>query len=409
MTDIDIRGFDYQQDLAAVKRIWREVGWVDSDSEQYVDDFFAVGNTLVGTIDDVAECGVHITDGRLRLQQTDLPLCAVTAVTTSRIARGHAFARRLTAQQLRTGAEGGAVVAALGMFDQGFYDQLGFGSGAYNHRLTFDPGTLKVSARVSTPQRLGPNDFKRMHAAMMNRNKVNGSVSLSASRLQRAEFGWVENGFGLGYGPGDELTHFVYLEPKQERGPYTVTHLIYQNSAQLLELLGLVKSLEDQVYAVAIIEPPEIQLQALLDRPFRNRALAAKGRFDTTHQAFAWWQLRVLDVAACVAAFRGRGPSVRFQLVLADPVQPLLEDAKRWQGVAGDYVVELGEASSALAGTAAGLPRLQCSVNAFSRLMWGVAPASSLAVTDDFDAPDDLLAALDEIIHLPPPHPGWDF
>ncbi len=409
MADISIRAFDYSKDLAAVKRIWREVGWVDGDSDQYVDDFFAVGNALVGTIDDVAECAVHIADGTLRLQQTDLPLCAVTAVTTSRIARGHAFARRLTAQQLRTGAENGAAVAALGMFDQGFYDQLGFGSGAYDHRLTFDPGTLKVSARVPTPQRLELKDAPRMHYAMLKRNKVNGSVCLSETRLQRAEFGWVENGFGLGYGEGETLTHFVYFEPKDERGPYTVTHLIYQNAEQLLELLGLVKSLEDQVYAVTLIEPPEIQLQALLERPFRNRALAAKGRFDAAHQAFAWWQFRMLDVSACVGAFVGLASRLQFRLRLTDPLESLLQEADRWQGVGGDYVVELGETSSAIAGSDTELPVLQCSVNAFTRLLWGVAPASSLAITDELQAPPDLLDALDNMIHLSPPHPGWDF
>ena len=409
MTEIDIRPFDYQRDLPAVKRIWRGAGWVDKESEQYVDDFFAVGNTLVGTLDGVAECSVHIAEGSLRLQHTDLPLCAVTAVTTSRIARGHAFARRLTAQQLRAGAETGALVAALGMFDQGFYDQLGFGSGAYDHALTFDPGTLKVEARVPTPQRLTLEDYPRMHAAMLKRNKVNGSVCLHEARLMRAEFGWVEDGFGLGYGEGDELSHFVYLAPKGERGPYKVSHLIYQNPQQLRELLGLLKSLEDQVYAVEMIEPPEVQLQALLDRPFRNRSLAARGKFDTQHEAFAWWQLRVLDVPACVGAFAGRGPAERFQLIVRDPVEPMLEDAACWQGVAGEYVVELGEISSAVRGGQAGLPTLTCSVNAFSRLLWGVAKASSLAITDDFSAPLELLAALDEVLNLPPPRPGWDF
>ena len=166
MTDIDIRAFDYQRDLAAVKRIWREVGWVDEDEEKYLDDFFAVGNTLVGTINDAAECSVHITEGSLRLQHTDLPLCAVTAVTTSRIARGHAFARRLTAQQLRNGAQAGAAVAALGMFDQGFYDQLGFGTAAYNHMFTFDPGTLKISARVKSNSNRSP-------AGLTNRRVAN--------------------------------------------------------------------------------------------------------------------------------------------------------------------------------------------------------------------------------------------
>ena len=30
----DLRDFDYAQDLPAVKRIWREVGWIDDDDEE---------------------------------------------------------------------------------------------------------------------------------------------------------------------------------------------------------------------------------------------------------------------------------------------------------------------------------------------------------------------------------------
>ena len=41
----------------------------------------------------------------------------------------------------------GALVAGLGMFDQGYYDKLGFGSGAYSHRVAFDPARLSVKAR----------------------------------------------------------------------------------------------------------------------------------------------------------------------------------------------------------------------------------------------------------------------
>ena len=225
----------------------------------------------------------------------------------------------------------------------------------------------------------------------------------------RAEFGWVSDGFGLGYGEGDELTHFVYLEPKGERGPYRVSHLIYQNADQLLELLGLLKSLEDQVYGVQLMEPPEIQLQALLERAFRNRSLAAKGKFGAEHEAFAWWQLRVLDLPACVAAFKGRGPALRFALQVQDPLLPMLDDQARWQGAGGDYVVEFGAQSSARAGKQSSLPQLRCSVNAFSRMLWGVARASSLAITDEFDAPPELLSALDDMLQLTPPRPGWEF
>ena len=109
MPETRTRPFDYDKDLADVKRIWREVGWIDDDhGEKALDHFFAVGNTRVGTIDGTPECSVHIVPGTMRLHETDLPLCAVTAVTTSRVARGHQFAQRLTSEQLRQGAEDGA-------------------------------------------------------------------------------------------------------------------------------------------------------------------------------------------------------------------------------------------------------------------------------------------------------------
>lgn len=408
MSDADIRPFDRVGDMAAVKRIWREVGWVDRQTDHYLDDFLAVGQTLVGTIDGVAECSVHIVDGTMRLQTVDLPLCAVTAVTTSRIARGRSFARRITAAQLRAGYDHGAAVAALGMFDQGFYDQLGFGSGAYEHRIAFDPATLKVSSRVPTPQRLDVEDYERMHAAMVHRHKAHGAVSLHPAQMMRAEFGWIEGGFGLGYGTGATLTHFLFFEPKNENGPYTVSHMVYQNDDQLLELLGLLKSLADQVYSVRLIEPPGIQMMALLDRPFRHRAITAKSDFAARQWAMSWWQTRILDVPRCVSAFAGRGAAVKFQLVLEDPVAEHLDD-NGWQGVAGRYVVELGEQSSARLGEQAELPTLSCTVNTFTRLLWGVSSPSALKVTDGLQAPASLLVQLDAMLQLPTPYTGWDF
>ena len=405
----EIRPFNFDTDIAAIKRIWREVGWVSADEDKYLDHFFAVGETLVATLNGEPECGVHITEGTLRLQRTDLVLCAVTAVTTSRIARGHAFAKRLTALQLQHGAAQGAAVAALGMFDQGFYDQLGFGTGGYDHQFSFDPTNLRVNSAVPTPKRLDLDDFAQIHAAMCARLKVHGSVVLHEAELVRAEFGWSENGFGLGYGETDKLTHFVWLRGPAEHGPYTVTHMAYQNAAQLLELLGLLKSLGDQVYSVRMMEPPEIQLQSLLSRPFRSQSLTKNSKHEAEHRSFAWWQLRMLDVSACVAAFSADNQVVNFQLELSDPLCELLPEEDSWRGVAGQYKVQISRVSSAVPGEDAALPHLSCSVNAFTRLMWGVAKASSLAITDDFSAPESLIGALDRALHLPTPHTGWEF
>ena len=405
---LDIRPMVYPDDLPAIRRIWREVGWVDESEEKHVDDFFSVGNTLLATIDGDPECSVHTVQGLLSLQDTELPLCAVTAVTTSRIGRGHAFAKRLTALQLQQAHADGAQVAALGMFDQGFYDQLGFGSGAYDHQLKFDPATLKVNHRVPTPRRIGIADYKAVHQAMCNRHKVNGSVVLFDDVLIKSELNWTEDGFGLGYGAGDTLTHFIWLSGKGEHGPYTVTTMAYQNTDQLLELLGLLKSLADQVYTVKMLQPPHIQLQDLLERPFRTRSTTAGGTHANEQYSFAWWQLRILDVSACVAAFQAMQPA-KFQLEISDPATSLLEGGDGWQGSAGSYVVELDKQSHASLGQAPDLPVLHCSINAFTRLLWGVAKATSLAVTDDFKAPSALLEILDRSVVLPKPHTGWDF
>ncbi len=405
----EIRPFDSERDLPAVKRIWREVGWLTDGGEPGFEAFFGCGNTLVATIDGEAECSVHIADGTLRLQTTDLPLCAVTAVTTSRIARGHAFAKRLTAQQLASAAQEGAAVAALGMFDQGFYNQLGFGSGGYDHQFTLDPGSLLVDHRVGTPVRLSLDNIEQMHAAMAGRHKVNGSVVLHPHGLLKADLSWAENGFGLGFYEGEELTHFMWLSGQQERGPYTVNFMAYRSTDELLELLGLLKSLADQVYSVQLIEPPEIQLQDLMERPFRNRAITQQGKHASQQRSFAWWQLRVLDVPQCVGAFSEPATDLTFQMNVSDPLDDMLPPENSWRGVGGSYIVQFGEQSTAEPGTAADLPQLECTVNAFTRMMWGVAPASSLAVTDSLSGPAELLTRLDGAIHLPVPHTGWDF
>jgi hypothetical protein len=182
----------------------------------------------------------------------------------------------------------------------------------------------------------------------------------------------------------------------------------YQTGEQLLDLLALLKSLSDQLYSVCMMEPPEIQLQRMLRRPFRVQAIANKGKFAARQETFAWYQLRVLDVVQCIAAVVWPGETLRCQLSLRDPVQGLLTDHDGWQGVQGDYIIELGATSSARRGVEVGLPVLDCSVSTLSRLVWGVATASSLCLTDDLRADARLLPLLDRVF-VERPHPFWDF
>lgn len=405
-----IRDLDLDRDLPALKRIWREVGWIDYErGEAAVAQFFDCGRTLVAQLHGSAECAVHTVPGTLRLQTTDLPLCAVTAVTTSRIARGHAFAQHLTARQLAYGAADGAAVAALGMFDQGFYDKVGFATGEYEHGFVIDPGTLNVAVPARVPERLSADDHEALHAALCARQIGHGGVTLSPPILLRAELSFAEDEFGLGYRSDGTLSHFVWMETDDaEHGPYRVRYLSYQNSAQLLELLGLLKSLADQVYSVWLREPRELQLQAILRRPFRHRALTSNSEHETAQKANAWWQFRVLNVAACVAAL-SCARAVEFQLEVTDPLEDLLPAKHDWRGVGGTYRVSLGPSSQAQPGVTTGLPVLRCSVGALSRLLWGVMPASSIALAEDLQAPAELISQLDEAIRLPRAIPGWDF
>lgn len=401
--------------MPALQRVWREIGWSDSkQTDRAMRDFYAEGETGVALINGEVECAVLTQTGTMRLDQTDLPLCVVAAVTTSRIARGLSLAQKLTARQLVKGQQAGASVATLGMFDQGFYNKVGFGTGAYVNEFAFDPGFLDVSLKARTPVRLGVEQADQMLAAMVSRPPLHGSVVLNLPLTFKAELSMDDDAFGLGYYEDSRLTHFVWVRAKGEHGPYRVKWMGYENSDGLLELLALLKSLADQVYSIRMLEPPHVQLQSMLKRPFRSQAIAEKGKFYADQNTYAWYQLRVLDLPSCLGALSYVGPDTTFQLRLEDPIDGVLaaEDlaAERavWRSLSGDWIVTLGKHSTAVSGTNEALPTLECSINTFSRLLWGVASASSLAISDGMKAPVSLLESLDGIFTANP-NPGWDF
>jgi hypothetical protein len=353
------------------------------------------------------------TPGVIRYQDIDLPLCTVTAVTTSRVGRKQGFASVLTARALRAGAEAGAVVAALGVFDQGFYERVGFGPGPYEHLVSFDPASLDVThVPYRRPVRLTTEDVDEMHAALRTRHRSHGSVVIDAVSQLAAELAWTEQAFGLGY--RDEtgrLTHFFFGTAKGEHGPYRIDHFAYEEPHQLLELFRLMRELGDQVTTVRMFEPAELQLQDLMTTPLRLRRQTARSEHATTSDALSLFQYRILDLPQCVAARRWVGPEVRFNLELSDPAPDVLarNDEVGWSAAAGAYVVTIGATSSAAPGSDPSLPSMTASVGAFTRVWLGCRRASSVALTDAVDAPPALLAALDEALALPIPHPGWQF
>ncbi len=414
--DETYRRYDPAKDLKAVKRIWNECGWLAEESDaDAVEGFLSpdgqVCETLVATIDGEAECCVHGNRGNIQYLDEILSLGVVAAVTTSHVSRKLGFAKKLTADLVAIQAENGLEVSALGMFDQGFYNKMGFGTGSYEHFVKFDPATLIVDRPFRVPKRLTKNDFAAIHSALMARAGSHGSAYLHSKKMFEAELSWHEKPFGLGYydGPGGTLSHFIWGEMKGEHGPYAITFRAYQNKDQLLELLALVKSLGDQVHQISMYESGELQIQDLLKHPYRTTRATRNGKFEQSTSTFAYWQMRILDLGACLAKTHLNTADVTFNLQLSDPIKELLQDSKGWQGIGGEYVITLGAESSAESGKNRKLPTLKASVNAFSRMWFGVQSASSLSITDDLDAETNLLRALDECLRLPKPHFGWDF
>jgi len=409
---MNLRDFDAGRDRDSVLRIWREVGWLPKDRHEDFDLLLQCSRCSVADLDGAAESAVTTTPGSLRYLDEDLPLCCVTGVATSRVARKKGLATRLLARAVAADAAEGALVAGLGIFEQGFYNRLGFGTGAYEHWLAFDPAGLRVAAEARVPRRLTADDWEMVHASRLARLRGHGACNIHPPQFTRAEMLGTEKGFGLGYcdGPQRELTHHLWCDVREpEHGPYHVQSLAFRTREQFLELMALIKSLGDQVHLVEMREPAGMQLQDLLDRPFRRRRATQRTRLENSLHASAYWQLRICDLPACLARTHLRAADVCFNLRLSDPIESLLQADSAWRGVAGDYVVTLGGSSGAQQGLDPSLPTLTASVGAFTRMWMGVQPASGLAVTDELAGPQALLEALAWALRLPDPRPDWDF
>ncbi len=406
------REYDHDKDLEAAKRIWQEVHWIeDSSDDKSLDAFLKVGRSLVAELEGSAECLVTANAGYLRYLKEDLPLSIVTSVTTSRIARKQGLAKKLTARLIAEEAEAGAIVSTLGIFEQGFYDQLGYGSGSYEHWMSFDPADINIDQKIRPPQRLNGKDWKQVHQALKNRKRQHGGVTILPEQLVKAELAWSKKGFGLGYadGPNGELTHYFWGTSKDEHGPVVIYSMAFQTNEQFIELMALLKSLGDQIRLVKMREPGGIQLQDLVQTPFRYRIVTEKSKFEHINRASAYWQTRICNLEACIAATRLNSRSLRFNLDLSDPLEKLIDPKMTWRGCAGKYTIELGSTSKATSGFEAGLPTLVADIGTFTRLWLGVRPATGLSITSNLSGPASLIKDLDDVLCLPDPHPDWDY
>ncbi|GAB4454834.1 MAG: hypothetical protein Kow00120_24570 [Anaerolineae bacterium] len=409
---MQVRPYSPEKDRAAAHRIWYEVGWLrDKSKAEAMDIFIEGGRALVADFDGEAECLAASMPGTMRYLDEDLPWSCVTAVTTSRVARKQGLAARLTAQLVAADAAEGALVAGLGIFEQGYYDRLGFGTGVYEHWLSFDPAQLAVDVTPRMPRRLTPDDWERVHAAFLARRRGHGSITVTPPEFTQGRILRIPgHTFGLGYeaSPGGEITHHLWALAEGMNGPYFILWMTYQTRAQFLELMALLRGLGDQVRVVRMREPEDVQLQDLIRQPLRFRQLTRHADFENANHASAYLQMRICDLPGCLERTHLRSGEARFNLKLSDPITRFLDEGAPWRGTGGDYVVTLGPCSGAEPGTDPALPTLTASVGAFTRLWLGVRLATGLAFTDALSGPDALLETLDQVLCLPTPRTDWE-
>ncbi|MBN1920316.1 MAG: GNAT family N-acetyltransferase [Anaerolineae bacterium] len=415
---IHIRPYNPEKDYEAIPRIWEEVGWIRRSKalDAAANSFVSSGRALVAEIDGTTECQVSSMPGAMRYLETELHFSGVTAVATGYVARKRGLAARLTARLVAEDTAEGIQVMGLGMFEQGFYNQLGFGTAPYTRWVSFDPAQLQIAAKARIPKRLTSNDWEAVHAARLTRMRGHGACILFPPDVSRVEM-IAQAGFGLGYfdGPQGELSHYLWMLSENadghpnESGPYTVQWMTYQNGTQLQELVALLHTLGDQIRLVKLKEPYGVQFQDFIRQPFRFQQLTSEGKFDNTNQANAYQQYRICNLEGCLAQTHLPGETVRFNLVLTDPVSAFLDNDVAWRGLSGNYIVTLGPESAAIPGNDAALPTLKATVNAFTRLWLGVRQPSYLALSDALSGPPELLTMLDRVLRLPVPDMDWDF
>jgi len=408
---LNYRVYNPEKDKKAVNRIWLETGWIEKDDPKPMDILVEPSRAIVADINGEPECLVLSLLGDIDYLGEKLPFSGIAGVTTGLIARKQKLAGRLTAARIALDALDGAIVSGLGMFEQGYYDKLGYGTGGYEHIVRFSPSTLNVKVKPRVPVRITKEDWEKVHNSRLRRLRTHGSLNFYIPAPTKSEMHWSKSGFGFGFtNDKGELTHNIWMTGKgKEQGPFRVAWMVYENYDQLLELLALLKSFGDQIQLVSMIEPPGIQIQDFLTKPFHYRAITEKSKYQSIMHATAYWQVRICNLEKCLEKTNLHGEDVRFNLVLSDPIENFLDNDSEWKGVSGSYIVNLGADSYAEKGNNEALPTMKASVGAFSRMWLGVRSASILAVSDTISGPAELLDKLDILLRLPEPKIDWEF
>ena len=404
-----IRAYNEDKDKNIVFEILNECGWVNDKKNKYLTEHIKKGRTIVSDINERVEAMAVSVIGDILYKNRSLPFSAITGVTVALTARKRGLAKKITAKKIQDDASEGAAVCGLSFFDQGFYDKLGFGSLTYHNTFTFTPATLNIKKSIPIPIRLSAKNWKKIHNNRLKRMRLHGSINLP-DFTTKADIYWEKDNFGFGF--VDEkgaLSHHIWMIGKgKEKGPYRVHWMAYRNYEQFLDLLALLKSLGDQIMLIRMDEPPQIQLQDFISSPFFYRSLSRKSNYENGIRTAAWNQLRILDLKKCILVVKLEH-EIKFNLKLTDPIENFLSENNIWNGVGGEYIVKLGKHSTIDEGRDNDLQTMEASIGAFSRLWMGVRTATSLSVSDDLYAPENLLRQFDDYYRLLAPNYDWEF
>ena len=405
------RQYNKETDKESVQRIWLECGWIEEDNKDQKEgmvDFLACGNARVYEVNNSAECLISSHPGQFYHGSNKLSHLAITSVTCSRIVRKQGIAKRLLAETIALEAEKGYITSGLGMFEQGFYNLLGYGTTWYEHILSFDPAWLKVPRKAGVPVRLSKEDAAKVYENHTSRKKGHGTVILSPEEFIFSEMKMSKNSFGLGYMKDGKLSHHFWCHAEGEHGPDHVHWLCYQNLDQLLELLALLHSISDQVRKVTIQEPPFIQLQDFIRKPFQLKNIAGQGKFQSNNRAIAYHQIRILDLPKAVECI-SVAETLECNLILKDPIEELLPEEASWRGCGGEYTLRLGPSSEVSPGLTEGLDTMEIDISSFSRMWAGVVTPEAIVAVGNLQADQGLLEKLAAAFPYRKGSPDWGY
>jgi len=411
---VEYRAMRLPYDIEGMLPLWRDAGW-DQDGENAEGEArrHLTDATSYVAVDSAGICSAAVAmEGTFQCLDTALPLSAVTAVLTASYARKKGHAARLLARLLAAERERGAVVAALGVFDQGYYNRTGFGNAARDNVIVINPAALRTPAAardaLNDPDvRIVPlslRDSDALYAADLRRYKHHGSCTITkagyiAGALER--IGKKMLGLGIMY-KGALVAHFVAQRVSEDK--LDILWLIADTLPHYIQLFELIHRLSDQLEQVKMIVPPDIEIYDLIHRPLQSGVIFHGHSFDDLY----FWQLRILDLPRAIASISlPRAHPVRFALTIHDPIARYL--ATEWQGLAGEYTVTLGEHSECRIGAEHALPRLEATINAFSRFWVGAASLRALSISDHFRADARLIDELTRAYVPPPPIRDCDF